>query len=231
MNSNPQRALYEEDWVRRGEGVVTYPCGNLRVDRAYELAPPAHRLLDIGAGEGQVSALFRDRVGFRCAVDISRQALTRCRRWGAATLGDLESGRLPFSDGSFDLVTCLDVLEHLRDPRPVLGETARVLSPGGTALVSVPNARHILRLRSLLSGRVPVDDDGGGLYNVGHLQQFTSMTLSQLGKAAGLESIAVHGITTGGAWPWKFRLLRAILPARQQTEFLAVGILMVFRRP
>jgi SAM-dependent methyltransferase len=42
-----------------------------------------------------------------------------------------DGGRLPFADASFDVVFCKQVLEHVRDPRLVLGEVARVLAPGG----------------------------------------------------------------------------------------------------
>jgi SAM-dependent methyltransferase len=45
---------------------------------------------------------------------------------------------LPFEDGEFDALLCSHVLEHLDDDRPALLELARVLSPGGTALILVP---------------------------------------------------------------------------------------------
>ena len=45
---------------------------------------------------------------------------------------------LPFSDGIFDAVACLEVLEHVRAPDKVLSEIARVLRPGGMAYVSMP---------------------------------------------------------------------------------------------
>jgi SAM-dependent methyltransferase len=49
-----------------------------------------------------------------------------------------EAEHLPYEDGSFDLVTGLDVVEHLDDDRAGLGEMARVLRPGGRALLFVP---------------------------------------------------------------------------------------------
>jgi SAM-dependent methyltransferase len=46
--------------------------------------------------------------------------------------------RLPFADGAFDLVTALDVIEHIDDDVAALGELRRVLRPGGRLLVAVP---------------------------------------------------------------------------------------------
>lgn len=45
---------------------------------------------------------------------------------------------LPFASGSFDAVICSEVLEHVSDPRVAVREIARVLRPGGVALISVP---------------------------------------------------------------------------------------------
>jgi SAM-dependent methyltransferase len=49
-----------------------------------------------------------------------------------------DAGQLPFRDGSFDVVVCLEVLEHVREPDQALRELARVLRPGGRAFVSMP---------------------------------------------------------------------------------------------
>jgi SAM-dependent methyltransferase len=55
-----------------------------------------------------------------------------------------DAGRLPIADGAVDLVLSLELLEHVPDPGAVLREIARILKPGGTAIVSVPSTvpRH-----------------------------------------------------------------------------------------
>jgi ubiquinone/menaquinone biosynthesis C-methylase UbiE len=58
---------------------------------------------------------------------------------------------LPFSSAAFDAVVASSVLEYVDDPAIVLRECARVMSPGGVMLCTVPNPRHPVRwLESLI---------------------------------------------------------------------------------
>jgi SAM-dependent methyltransferase len=61
---------------------------------------------------------------------------------------------LPFSDASFDLVTCNMVVEHLSGPFPTFQELSRVLAPGGTLLVHTPNTRNYLILANILAKKL-----------------------------------------------------------------------------
>ena len=71
-------------------------------------------------------------------VDVSPDALAFCRRRGLQNVRLGEAERLPYEDGSFDLVTGLDVVEHLDDDLAGLREMRRVLRPGGYAFLFVP---------------------------------------------------------------------------------------------
>ena len=77
---------------------------------------------------------FGDSTG----VDISGEALSFCRERGLENLKQGAAEALPFDDGLFDLVTGLDVVEHLDDDLAGLKEMRRVLCPGGHALLFVP---------------------------------------------------------------------------------------------
>jgi SAM-dependent methyltransferase len=95
------------------------------------------RILDVGCGTGanlELLAQYGDAEG----VDISADALAFCRARGLekVRLGAAET--LPYEDASFDLVTALDVVEHLDDDVAGLREMRRVLRPGGRALLFVP---------------------------------------------------------------------------------------------
>ncbi|HEX7294914.1 MAG TPA: class I SAM-dependent methyltransferase, partial [Pyrinomonadaceae bacterium] len=95
------------------------------------------RILDVGCGTGanlQMLAKHRNAEG----VDVSQQAVAFCHHRGldCVKLGAIE--QLPYENESFDLVTALDVIEHLDDDVAGLGEIRRVLRPGGYVLVFVP---------------------------------------------------------------------------------------------
>jgi SAM-dependent methyltransferase len=100
-------------------------------------AAEGRRILDVGCGTGTMLSYLAD-YGKAQGVDIDEEAIGYCRERGLTDvrLGSAET--LPFEDGSFDLVTALDVVEHLDDDMAALREFRRVLQPGGTLLVTVP---------------------------------------------------------------------------------------------
>lgn len=91
------------------------------------------RMLDVGCGIGDMLAFRPDSVG----VDINERTVEFCRKRGL-TAHRMEPDRLPFDDENFDSVLMDNVLEHITEPGPVLGEIRRVLRPGGRLLVGVP---------------------------------------------------------------------------------------------
>lgn len=97
------------------------------------------RILDAGCGTGAMLDLFRRWPGVEVTgMDISPEALrfTRSRGHEGLVEGDLAS--LPFASESFDVVTSLDVIEHVQDDRRAVAEISRVLRPGGVMVATVP---------------------------------------------------------------------------------------------
>jgi SAM-dependent methyltransferase len=95
------------------------------------------RILDVGCGTGanlEMLAAFGAAEG----VDVSEDALAFCRARGLTNVRLGAGERLPYEDNSFDLVTALDVVEHLDDDAAGLQEMRRVLRPDGRALLFVP---------------------------------------------------------------------------------------------
>lgn len=108
------------------------------------------RLLDLGAGMGGLSvALLREFGDAGLVVQATdynpsyaQIAQLRAKRYGLDLPITVAAGEaLPYADGLFDVVLCLDVLEHVQDVEAVLDETYRVLKPGGVVLTTVPNRR------------------------------------------------------------------------------------------
>jgi SAM-dependent methyltransferase len=98
---------------------------------------PSPRILDVGCGTGANLKMLA-AYGKAEGVDISPQAVEFCRQRGldSVTLGAAE--QLPYEDESFELVTALDVVEHLDDDVAGLREMRRVLRPDGRILLFVP---------------------------------------------------------------------------------------------
>jgi ubiquinone/menaquinone biosynthesis C-methylase UbiE len=104
------------------------------------------RAADIGCGPGiTTEGLFSAEawpLGVDCSFEMARRAVTRARERGvaaASVAGKIEA--LPLRDGSVDLVLCINCLEFVERREVALREIARVLRPGGTAIVGVMNRR------------------------------------------------------------------------------------------
>jgi len=95
------------------------------------------KTLDVGCGTGATMG-FLERYGEVTGLDISPQAVEYCREQGRKRLCLASGESLPFVDGSFDLVTALDLLEHLEHEAAGLREMWRVLKSDGRLLLVVP---------------------------------------------------------------------------------------------
>jgi SAM-dependent methyltransferase len=118
-----------------------------------EQLPAAGVILDVGCGRGTNGQFVQLPQQSYLGIDLSFLALRQAREKNLTTaLADLEQP-LPFPSEEFAGAICMEVLEHLFDPRSLLEESLRILKPRGVLIVSVPNiAHHSHRLR-LLGGK------------------------------------------------------------------------------
>ncbi|MGE0132042.1 MAG: methyltransferase domain-containing protein [Blastocatellales bacterium] len=98
------------------------------------------RVLDIACGEGYGSAaLLEAGAKSIIGIDVSEEACQHARsKYGIdARSGDAES--IPLQNNSVDLIVSFETIEHINNPTAFIKECARILTPGGTLIVSTPN--------------------------------------------------------------------------------------------
>ena len=100
-------------------------------------ASPEIRILDIGCGTGATLDHLK-RYGRTHGIDLSELPLSFSRKRGHQRVMRASATDLPFESDSFDLVTTLDVVEHLDNDVKGLTEIRRVLKPGAPAIIFVP---------------------------------------------------------------------------------------------
>lgn len=115
---------------------------------------------DIGGGYGRLSIILTEYADRVTLADASSQQLSLSREIfpGQPFARELaDASKLPFTDGSVDLVVMCRVLHHLPEPEPELAEVSRILRPGGHAIIEAANSAHAgRRVSALLHGqRIP----------------------------------------------------------------------------
>ena len=120
------------------------------VGRMHKTFPAAH--LDVGSGHGDLITLLRERYDITSAACDYTDTLIQLSDVPIKVV-DLNVDKLPFSNKSFDLVTCTEVIEHLEHYRETIREIHRILIPGGTFVVTTPNILNLKsRIRFLIFG-------------------------------------------------------------------------------
>lgn len=136
---------------------------------------PAGRALDVGCGGGGNTGVLRDLGWDVTGLEYSPVAASLAASRGLRVVrGD--SRGLPFADDSLDLVMSTDMWEHMDDDQAVARETARVLRPGGRALVTVPCSMKLW---------------SGHDVALGHHRRYERAELVALMEGAGLEVVDV----------------------------------------
>jgi SAM-dependent methyltransferase len=148
-------------------------------------------VLDIACGTGYGIGLLKSNAKLVVGVDIDPEALSEAKAEtdsrAAVLLGD--GCRLPFRDSTFGGITSFETLEHLHERRAFAAELARVLSPGGTVLLSTPNAIYTEPVNGVPANKFHIheyepDELRAELGEFFEVEQFLGQTLNERFKVS-----------------------------------------------
>lgn len=116
-----------------------------------------HRLLDVGCGNGAYTTVMAEGFDEVVAIDVVDEHLDALRAAIAGThleskieVRKMSADKLEFPDGHFDVVTGIEVLEHIERLDEALDEISRVLAVGGAFCVTVPNRLFPIETHSFM---------------------------------------------------------------------------------
>jgi SAM-dependent methyltransferase len=171
--------------------------------------PQGGTLLDIGSSDGQTLGHIAElRPDLRLfATDIAGEPEKfppSCQ----FHRGDIQQSPLPWVEGSMDAITCMHLVEHLQDMRPLMREAARLLRPGGRVYFETPHPKT-LNVKSISHSGFTLNfhDDPT------HVRLVTTDELGKLAASAGLQ-VEATGISRNWLFAASYPLF-ALLPARR----------------
>ena len=142
------------------------------------------RVLDIGCSSGYLARPLVKRGCTVVGIEQDPIAAEQAREVCAEVLvGDAEEMELAFEPGSFDVLLCGDLVEHLRDPQRFLSRIRPFLRPDGRLVLTTPNVANWANRLGLLVGRWRYTDRG--ILDRTHLHLFTRATLVDTLERAG----------------------------------------------
>jgi 2-polyprenyl-3-methyl-5-hydroxy-6-metoxy-1,4-benzoquinol methylase len=154
------------------------------------LPATAPRVLEIGCGTGATLRWLKanGRVQQSYGIELCEPVAAQARQHvDEVIVGDAE--RLiddVFPGMQFDLILCLDVLEHMIDPWRFIEKLQRLLAPGGSLICSIPNVRSLkVVLPLMFLGRWRYES--AGILDRTHLRFFARQSAMDLASTSGLE--------------------------------------------
>ena len=147
-------------------------------------------VLDVGCSSGYLARPLTEAGARVVGLELDPAAAAEARSVCAdVVVGDVESMELPFESGSFDVVVCGDVVEHLRSPGEALARLRPLLRPGGRLVLTTPNVANWSMRLSLLVGRWRYTERG--ILDRTHTHLFTRKTLVETVEGAGYRVVTL----------------------------------------
>lgn len=208
MSTAQDLAIYQDAAARWWDGSIRWvrTLANMvpaRLRYFDRIVPDWHGLevLDIGCAGGFLCEALAKRGACVSGIDPAAGAIEGARAHAASSDLDVDyrvgvGEDLPWPDASFDVVACVDVLEHVRDVDTVLAEAARVLRPGGWFLFDTINRNPlssfvVVTVAERILGLLPLGAHDPGLFIRPH-------ELKEKLRAAGFEVGPLQGLGPTG---------------------------------
>lgn len=177
-----------------------FDCPRPELVEIWQKWGPLDVVIDIGCGAGWLGQQLLERGLAREVIGVERHAAAAARartRLSAVLQSDLNDQEVwEHLPQSYDGLVFADVLEHLRDPEPILAAGIERLRDGGRVLISVPNIRQV-RVLSRLMFRNLWEYADEGICDADHVRFFTSRTLARLVDDQGLSLAGLYPLLRG----------------------------------
>lgn len=164
----------------------------------------SEEIIELGAGEGFLSKVIKKKFKkSRLLVsdsdeEILEEAKVTLKGVSGLTFKKIDAERIGLKDGIFDLVVCSEVLEHVENPKKVLGEILRVMKDDGKAIISVP-WEPIWRMLNLL--RLKYWSEGGN--TPGHIYHWNYRSFLKM-----IRSLDLRVEEIKRPFPWMMLLVK-----------------------
>jgi 2-polyprenyl-3-methyl-5-hydroxy-6-metoxy-1,4-benzoquinol methylase len=179
-------------------------------------------LVDVGCGVGDLYFHAHQRFSRYVGVDVVQyedfpQGAEFCQL-------DLDRAHLPLPEGSADVVTAIEVIEHLENPRDFMRKLTRIVKPGGWIIVTTPNQLSLLSLLTLIvKHRFQAFQD---IHYPAHLTALLDIDLRRIACESGLTRVGIEYSQSGrfpltaGHYP---RILSSCFPREFSDNVLVIG--------
>ncbi len=195
--------------------------------------PAGGTLLDLGSSDGQTLTHIAElRPDLRLLAVDREGTPERYPRGCEFQRADLERDQLPWPPGSVDAITCMHLVEHLRDPAPLVREAARLLKAGGRIFYETPAPKTVAlpspRGAALGVYALNFYDDRS------HVRVVTPGALAQMSREAGLEVMASgtsRNWLFAASYPFSVFLPSARMRFAALTNWIGWSVYLIARRP
>ena len=195
-NTGDFASFYDEYWDRDANWTPTHSFTDEQLALHFDdLLKPSDSVLDVGCGDASnYQSWVVKKVAKLTGIDISPSGVANAKRLGMDALVHDFSEPFPFVEGSFDKAICIEVLEHLYDPKFCVQEIFRALKPGGMFIMSVPNnGYHRERLKSLFQAELSTSiTDFSNEWKGAHIRFYNKSSITRMLEVAGFEITDVH---------------------------------------